>query len=41
MLDQRTLNETGALAIWLSPLRIETVTAGDGAHPWAAVRRSQ
>jgi competence protein ComEC len=41
MLDQRTLNQTGALAIWLSPLRIETVTAGDGAHPWAAVRRSQ
>jgi competence protein ComEC len=32
--DRRTLIESGAVAIWLSPPRIETANGGSGDHPW-------
>ena len=33
-LDRTTLGNTGAVAIWLSPARVETVAARVGDHPW-------
>jgi competence protein ComEC len=33
-LDRALLGDTGAVAIWLSPARVETVAARLGDHPW-------
>ncbi|WP_419814807.1 ComEC/Rec2 family competence protein [Glacieibacterium sp.] len=33
-LDRAMLGDTGAVAIWLSPARVETVAARVGDHPW-------
>ena len=33
-LDRTALGSTGAVAIWLSPRRVETVAALTGDHPW-------
>lgn len=34
-LDRRALNTTGAMAIWLDPLRTRTAAEDAGDHPWA------